>query len=567
MSAPTRNQAVRVVLRGALTLLVSAVLAAPIAAIWGVGRAEITDYLGPNEVAIAVDYTGETRIDLGPLGNAYLPDSYGPVGLTITVHGVRTPESGGSILSQQTLTSYLSIYNDPQEAIAGLRDSLIVDAVQHTVIAQLVLMLIMTGWRVRQHFLSPRLVRMSRAEQGVLGYLMVLVVLAAVVIAPPPTEPAPRYPVKVSAGTRFDGLTVDSSLLADLIDRGVKGLQTLAERQNAAIDQYVRTAGANLEEQADRIPAPGPNEQMIFGFSDLHCSLAMIDLWGKLISLSEPMQVFSAGDDTMNGTASERACITREVAMVGDRPFVNVGGNHDSDITERQMNAAGAQILNGRPVEIDEISYLGDDDPTYNPPLTVQRIQERDETQQELGERIMKVAAGRNIDVIALHEPYATRVIMAAPNPPAKLIAWGHMHAESGPQVLMHEDGSWTVAMQMGTAGGVAAPTITSFSTPFSPPRTSADGYFYFRDAATGLITGVQPVHFKPDGSVIIDDRIPTGDLAALPPETRTRLGGGDATAPPTPAASSPSSPSPSVSSPTGSPQSPAAGGGESRRR
>jgi hypothetical protein len=84
--------------------------------------------------------------------------------------------------------------------------------------------------------------------------------------------------------------------------------------------------------------------------------------------------------------------------------------------------------------------------------------------------------------------------------------------------------------MQEGTAGGVRQPTFTSFSTPFSPPLISADVYFYFRDAATGLITGVQPVHFQPDAKVVIDDRIATGDLAKLPVQTRIRLGGASAT-------------------------------------
>jgi hypothetical protein len=84
--------------------------------------------------------------------------------------------------------------------------------------------------------------------------------------------------------------------------------------------------------------------------------------------------------------------------------------------------------------------------------------------------------------------------------------------------------------MQEGTAGGVRQPTFTSFSTPFSPPLISADVYFYFRDTATGLITGVQPVHFQPDAKVVIDDRIATGDLAKLPVQTRIRLGGASAT-------------------------------------
>jgi hypothetical protein len=71
---------------------------------------------------------------------------------------------------------------------------------------------------------------------------------------------------------------------------------------------------------------------------------------------------------------------------------------------------------------------------------------------------------------------------------------------------------------------------FTSFSTPFSPPLISADVYFYFRDNATGLVTGVQPVHFRPDGRVVIEDRITTGDLAELPVETRIRLSGASPT-------------------------------------
>ena len=71
--------------------------------------------------------------------------------------------------------------------------------------------------------------------------------------------------------------------------------------------------------------------------------------------------------------------------------------------------------------------------------------------------------------------------------------------------------------MRQSTAGGVRQPTLTSFSTPFSPPLISADVYFYYRDIATGLITGVQPVRFQPDGRVVIEDRIATGDLDHRP--------------------------------------------------
>ena len=38
---------------------------------------------------------------------------------------------------------------------------------------------------------------------------------------------------------RFAGLTVDSVLLADLLDRGIKGIRLLAARQQQAVEDYV----------------------------------------------------------------------------------------------------------------------------------------------------------------------------------------------------------------------------------------------------------------------------------------------------------------------------------------
>ena len=194
------------------------------------------------------------------------------------------------------------------------------------------------------------------------------------------------------------------------------------------------------------------------------------------------------------------------------------------------MRATGVTVLDGQVVEKAGLSVLGDDDPEHNIPFSVDRTKDRPESEEQLAQRLVDLARDKHTDVLLVHQPVAARVIMNAPNPPASLVLWGHYHAQSGPQVIMHEDGSWTVGMQEGTAGGVREPTFTSFSTPFSPPLISADVYFYFRDKATGLITGVQPVHFRPNAEVVISDRIATGDLAQLPSETRIRLSGESAT-------------------------------------
>jgi predicted phosphodiesterase len=304
------------------------------------------------------------------------------------------------------------------------------------------------------------------------------------------------------------------------------------------VQNYVGAATSSLADQLGTLPAPRQGEMMLLGLSDLHCNIATTELIARLARVTHPALVMSSGDDTVNGTAAERGCVSREAAIPGDgTPFVVATGNHDSDLTETQMTSDGMIVLGGGPVEVAGVAVLGDDDPEHNVPFSVERTRDRAETERELGQRLVDVAHARRTDVILVHQPAAASVIMAEPDLPARLVLWGHYHSESGPTVVPHADGSWTVGMRESTAGGVRQPTFTSFSTPFSPPLINADVYFYFRDTATGLITGVQPVRFRPDARVVIEKRIATGDLDLLPADTRVRLG---ATPTPSPGADTP---------------------------
>lgn len=525
----------------ALTLL-AAVLAAPFALIWGVGHARVADYLGPHRVTFAATYASEVEVDLGPLGNAYLPSPAGPIGLTIEVGGVGSAATGDSLLAPETLAAYTSLYADPREAVAGVLDRLAVDAGVEALQAELVLLAGFGLWMLRRRLLSPGLLRHLSARRVVLTYALALTLVAGSVLAPPAPPATTRTPVASAAGTGFAGLTVDSVLLADLLDRGVRGVRLLAGRQQRAVARYVTEASASLDRQAGSLPAPADGETMILGYSDLHCNRAITTLLGRLVRAADPAVVISSGDDTVNGTAAERGCIRREAAIADGRPQLVATGNHDSDVTESQMRTAGMTVLDGTPVTAGDLLVLGDDDPERNIPFSVERVRDRAETEQELGERMVEVARGAaggvadrapGVDVLSLHQPIATVPVMLAEDPPARLVLWGHYHAQAGPTVINHVDGSWTVGMQQGTAGGVREPTILSFSTPFSPPLIRADAYFYFRDDATGLVTGVQPVHFTPDGRFVVDPRIATGDLEALPAETRARLGASPAPTPP----------------------------------
>jgi len=539
------------VARSLALTLAAAVLAAPFATVWGAGHARVEDYLGPHRVTFASTYSSEVEVDLGPLGKAFLPGP-GPFGLRVVVGGVGQAAAGDSLLSGQTLAAYAGLYGEPGEAVAGVVDRLLADALAEAAKAELVLLTAFALWMLRRQLLHPTLHRHVSARRVVLTYGVVLVVVTGSVLAPPPPAKEPRTPVTVAARTDFAGLTVDNVLLADLLDRGITGVRLLARRQQQATAKYVATAAASLDRQTGELPAPRPGETMILGYSDLHCNRAMTTLLAALVRATEPALVVSSGDDTVNGTAAERGCVRREARIGGGRPHLVATGNHDSDITESQLQAAGVTVLDGATVDVAgldgatvdvaPLTVLGDDDPEQNIPFSVERFRTREETQTQLGERMVEVArrsttpgetgadgdqgTRAGVDVVALHQPAAAAAVLRVENPPARLVLWGHFHAAAGPTVVGHADGTWTVGMQQGTAGGVRQPTIASFSTPFSPPLATADAYFYFRDDATGLVTAVQAVHFTPDARFLVDPRVVTGIPDPAPADTGGRRAG-----------------------------------------
>jgi predicted phosphodiesterase len=509
-----------------LLTFLAALAAAPLAAVWGISHAQVDDYLGPHRANFASNFRGEVEVDLGPIGNAFLASPVRPVGLTITVGGVGSAsEHLSSLFSEQTLAAYTSLYTEPREAISGILERLAHDVVREGLKAEAVLLLGVAILRFRRRLLPPWIVSGVTKRRAAAVYVTVVaLVVGSILIPEKPKDP--RYPVSIANGSRFSSLTVDSVLLADVLDRGIRGIQLLSARQQRSVQNYIDTATRSMSEQLDALPKPNSDESMILGFSDLHCNQATTELISRLVRVTGPSLILSSGDDTVNGTAAERGCIRREAPISHGVPFVVATGNHDSDVTEAQMRTVGITVLDGQVVEAAGLDVLGDDDPEHNIPFSVDRINDRAESEEQMAQRLVDLARNKHTDVVLVHQPVAARVIMNAPDPPASLVLWGHYHAQAGPQVIRHEDGSWTVGMQEGTAGGVRQPTFTSFSTPFSPPLISADVYFYFRDNATGLITGVQPVHFEPNGKVVIDDRIATGNVANLPPETRTKLGG-----------------------------------------
>lgn len=306
---PSREALVHDVVRSLGLSVAAALLAAPFAIAWGIGHAAVDDYLGPHRVSFASNYRGEVNIDLGPIGNAYLPSKWAPIGLKITVGGVGAVPAEPSLFSEQTLVTYAGIFAEPQEAVAGVVERLVRDVAAEALKAEFVLLALFAGWTLRRQLLRPRPVGPVSLHRAGVAYAASLGLLFSSIMGPPATDHRTRLPVTVDLGSSFRGLSVDSLLLSDLLDRGIKGITLLTDRQRRAVDGYIADAAASMLLQYSDLPKPRAQETMFLGFGDLHCNQAMTELIRRMAVITKPAQVLSSGDDTVNGTAAERFCI------------------------------------------------------------------------------------------------------------------------------------------------------------------------------------------------------------------------------------------------------------------
>lgn len=218
-----------------LLTLLATLAAAPLAAVWGISHAQVEDYLGPHRVNFASNFGGEVKVDLGPIGNAYLASPTRPMGLTITVGGVGTASANlGSLFSEQTLAAYTSLYTEPKEAISGIVERLAHDAVWEGLKAEAVLLLGVAIWRLRRQVLPPWIVSRVTTRRALAIYVTVVAAVVGSILVPQKPQD-PRYPVSIADGGRFSSLTVDSLLLADVLDRGVEGVKLLSADRKSVV--------------------------------------------------------------------------------------------------------------------------------------------------------------------------------------------------------------------------------------------------------------------------------------------------------------------------------------------
>ncbi len=543
--------------RALVCLLVAGVLGAPLAVGWAVSHTSVRETVGITPTTFSLSLSGRSELRLGIAGTVYLPLSRGPVGVVVSVDGPGDPQAGGgdlaSYVTPRMLQLYTSLFHDAGPAVQGYVDRLADELVRQLLVAELVLagvggaaLLALVslmpgmrdpGWR-RSRARTTGAAAVAMLATSTLGVLQVVQVHGRAPVA------AAAYPLPVLDGTVAAGSTTNSPLLRVLLGGAVPKVQALVRRQESQVRAYQQDAARGLEDQTVLMTGPRAGEAAVLMQSDMHCNTSLIRLQKQVADLLRerfgpdvPALMGITGDLTTNGTAAEGGCIRREAAIAGDAPVAAVTGNHESDVSVSQMKDAGMTVLEGSSAEVGGVRVLGDRDPNRSELFGATRLRGT-ETQAEMGARLHDVAGEQPPGLLLVHEAYAAQAFIgvegmtdfldgrgSATEPyddgvrdlPAAAVFYGHWHRAIEPRVVWNSDGTWTLVMELDTSGGaIDTPTITHFSTPWSPPQQEASFPVVFLDRDSGLVTGYQLYRFATDGSVTVLPRVDVGDLAAL---------------------------------------------------
>jgi predicted MPP superfamily phosphohydrolase len=369
------------------------------------------------DAAITPAWGGETVVEVDPIGTLVVDTHNAPLRVRVAV---RTVDVSGV---QTIVASPAELAALDDRLVADLRDVLTKAAVRAGFVA------------VAGATIVAGLLLRSVRRGLIAGAVAVAAVAGAYGLAAVTFDPdAAREP-------RFTGLLSSAPQL-------VASAEAIASNFDAYADQLARivTNVGQLYDTTIALPTFAPDGETIrlLHVSDLHLNPSA---WVVIRAVAEQYDVdaiVDTGDIADHGTAPESAYV-RPIADLG-RPYLFVKGNHDSVVTAAAVaEAPNAVILDGSPVEVAGLRFLGAPDPRFTPDQTTRGTADQDirVASEELAERARRLF--RPADVVVFHDPTYSELFDGA----APLVLAGHAHKR---QTVVLDSG--TRIMVQGSTGG-----------------------------------------------------------------------------------------------------------------
>ncbi|HET6919475.1 MAG TPA: metallophosphoesterase [Jiangellaceae bacterium] len=369
------------------------------------------------DAAITPAWGGETVIEVDPIGTLVVDTHNSPLRVRVAV---RTLDVGGV---ETIVASPAELAALDERLVADFRDVLVRAAVRAGFVA------------VAGAIVVAGLLFRSVRRGLIAGAVAVVAVAGAYGLAALTFDPdAAREP-------RFTGLL---SLAPQLVGSA----EAIASNFDAYADQLARivTNVGKLYDTTIALPTFAPDDETIrlLHVSDLHLNPSA---WAVIRAVAEQYDVdaiVDTGDIADHGTAPESAYV-RPIADLG-RPYVFVKGNHDSVLTAAAVaEAPNAVVLDGTPVEVAGLRFLGAPDPRFTPDQSTRGTANQDirVASEELADEARSLTPPA--DVVAFHDPTHAELFDGA----APLVLAGHTHVR---QTVVLDEG--TRIMVQGSTGG-----------------------------------------------------------------------------------------------------------------
>jgi hypothetical protein len=370
----------------------------------------------------------------------------------------------------------------------------------------------MLGVRRRRELVDLMHKDEHRVQRRALVVLMAMVTTTAAVIVPgmvrtPEVPPSQWRPLaELLPEVRFDERLQGVEVATGFSTTGGIGLIRTTVETYEKSTRFYGDLRDKVIQSAGRIRQPGPDETVAMLVSDRHNNIGMDPVIGEVAKAAGAKVLIDAGDDTSAGERWEAFSINSLAQQFRDLKVVSVAGNHDAGgYVTSAMKANGFTVLEGKPVYVHGIRFLGDSDPTSTGFGSTDTPGK--ETIGEQSERLAEVACEQRdderISTLVVHDPSSGT--QTARRGCATLVVSGHWHRQVGPETK-EVDGNTVTTYTNGTTGGAA--------------YAFALGYTLRRQAQVTLITyengepiGLQSVTFELTGDVTIGSYRPIGTL------------------------------------------------------
>lgn len=466
--------------------------------------------IGAHDATVQPNFDGFARIDFGTLIPQIRLPAEAPLGIGVDI---RLGDSEVTELNQLIARDAV-IASQPQGEIAAVRSSIasmVRDAALRGIGAGIIAMLVaVLAWRAigqqRRRVLWAAARHPQRRQVG--GAVLVgISLVAALALVAAPERPRGDDGQWEPIAAAFPLLPSDPVL--DKVEI-VQGASTSGSKAlvQGALDTYQTSVAfyGKLTETARlaqlRVPEEGQTTALIV--TDRHDNIGMDPVARTIADRAEASMLIDLGDDTSTGASWETFSLNSLAREFEGFDVVSVAGNHDTgDTVADQMADKGFTVLDGEPVEVGGVRFLGSSDPRSSG-LTAGYFGDAANNSAALAaqdEALLTTACeADDVAVIAVHSPSSAK--KAAASGCVDLVISGHLHRQVGPTTTVGTNGRITTTLSTGSTGGA----VYAFALGSKLRRTAQATVVTFED---GRPVGLQVVDFEPGGAVTPQEFVP----------------------------------------------------------